>query len=922
VKTLALFLIRLVTPDGDREWIVGDTLEEVDRLERAHGSAAVRRWLLGELFRVLLNAPRHRLAARSSARSNASRERIVRVKGDRPMSAIWQDVRYATRMLRRSPGFTAIAVLTLALGIGGNAAMFAAVNAVLFKSLPFQDSDRLMLVHRLVPDWEGGPSAPMRQGVWSYPKYRTFLELQQSFDDTALFALRDISLAGDGDPERVRGEVVTERYPAVLGIHPITGRSFTYGEAHHRGADRVVIIGHGLWTRRYGGDARIIGRLVPINGTPHTIVGVFPRGFKGLNGNAELWVPLATMEPEFLDQRENHSYTIIAKRKGEVDESAAVAAVEMYGQQIDDQYRTHDSPARSGAIAVSLDASRADPDVRRAALVVLGAVGFVLLIACVNLTNLLVAKALGRRREVAIRSAIGASRSRIARQFGVESLLLAVMGALGGLAVASLLLSLAEWLLPDSDVFFRTSIAPGTPRIAGAAGLTRIGASLIGLDATTLAFTAAITIATAVLVALLPAWQASAPTSFDALKTTGSAGAARGFHALGARAMLVTTQIALALVLLVGAGLMIKSAIRLRDTSIGVDADRVLTLRLDLFGPRFTPDTRTAFYQQLVDRIRAVHGVEFVGLGSCPPVSGSCNGTSLWVPGTPRLGVGKDPLVGIYWATPDYFSTLGIRVLRGRGFVDSDRSGQPKVLLINEAAARTFWPNVDPIGKIVAVGQGGFHDGATIVGVVSNVRYKALDAAATPDVYVPLWQSGQARMRVFVRSQLDTASLISALSRQVHALDPNLPLSEIKTMDERLGDAMWRTRVSAWLLSAFAALALLLTAIGVFGVMAQTVTQRTPEIGIRMALGAQRRDVLKLVLGRAAIVTGCGVALGVGSALGLTRLIAALLYGVDAADPGTFAAVSLVLATVALTACYIPARRATRIDAVVALRSE
>jgi putative ABC transport system permease protein len=465
-------------------------------------------------------------------------------------------------------------------------------------------------------------------------------------------------------------------------------------------------------------------------------------------------------------------------------------------------------------------------------------------------------------------------------------------------------------------------MAPGTPRTIGAAGLTRIGAAMIGLDAATLLFTSGVAIVTAVLVSLMPAVQASSLRPVDALKGGGRSATEQGFHRVGARTTLVTAQIALALVLLAGAGLMVRSAARLSATGIGVTPDRVLTVRIDLPSSRYTGETGTSFFTQLLEHIRGLPGVESVGLGNCSPVSGGCADTVLWFPPAGRIGGGKDPQVGIYWATPDYFPALGIQVLSGRNFTDQDRAGQPKVALVNEAAVRAIWLNDSPIGKVIAIGGGGFGDGAEVIGVVSDVRYDAIETAATPDVYVPLQQSFQPRMRLFVRSRLDTHSLVSVITREVRALDRNLPVSEIKTMDEQLGDAMWRTRVGAWLLTAFAAIALLLTAIGIFGVMAQTVMQRTAEIGIRIALGAQRRDVLMLLLGRAALVTVAGLAVGVGSALAVTRLIAALLYEVETNDPLTFIAVASLLGLVALLACYIPARRATRVDAVVALHAE
>jgi putative ABC transport system permease protein len=916
VTRLWLLLIERLTPPADREWVVGDTVEEFERIARTQGSSPARRWLRREAWRVTIEAPRHRIAARPLFRARASG------RGDGPMSAILQDVRYALRLLGRSPGFSTVAILTLALGIGANTAMFAVVNAVLLKPLPFSDPERLMLVHLLVPDRDAGPTmGTLREGVWSYPKYRTFLDVQRSFEEVALFSPRDFTVAGDAAPERVKGEVVTDRYPGVLGIRPIFGRAFTADEANRPGAAPVVLLGHGLWTRRFGGDPAIVGRAIQINGTRYMVIGVLPRGFNGLSGNAVLWVPLAVSEAQFLTQRMSHSYRIVASRKSGVSESEAMAAVLVNGRQVDEQYPDPGhGPYPWGAAANSLYAARADADIRRAAYVVLGAVGFVLLIACVNLTNLLAAKAIGRRREVAVRLALGASRARIARQFIIESLLVGGCGAAGGLTVAAALLAAAAALLPDSDVFCRTSMAPGAPRIAGAAGLTRIGASSIGLDTMTILFTGAVTIVAATLVALLPAFQSSGLRPSETLKATGSSGTPRGHGVFGMRSALVSIQIALALVLLIGAGLMIRSAAHLQATSIGVLLDHVLTTRLDVVGPNYTQETRIVFYSQLVDRLRAIPGVESVGLGNCAPLSGGCSSTGIWFPPSPKMDGG--PAAGIYWVTPDYFSTLGIGILRGRTFSDRDRIGQPKVVLVNEAAVRAFWPNSDPIGKTVALGALGLHLGAEVVGVVSNVRYGALETAATPDVYVPLAQSGQPGMRLFVRSSLDTATLVGAIGREVRTLDPNLPLSEIKTMEERVGDAMWRTRVGAWLLSAFGALALLLTAIGIFGVMAQSVMQRTSEIGIRMALGAQRRDVLALVLGRGLMVTGLGVLAGVGCALALTRLIGMLLYDVKPTDPVTFVAVAAILTVVALVACYVPARRATRVDAVTALRSE
>jgi putative ABC transport system permease protein len=916
---LALLVIRLATPPREREWVVGDTVEELARIRDASGERAARRWLQREMWRVLVNAPRHRLAVSCGSAVATSQPAIN--KGDGPVRDFFQDIRYTLRLLGRGPAFTAIAIATLALGIGANTAIFAVVNAVLLKPLPFADAERLMLVHMLVPERER--PGVYNESVWSYPKYRTLTASQQVFDEIAFFSGRDLDLSGDGEPQRVRGEVVTERYPSVLGVAPLMGRPFTWDEVHTAGTPRAAMISHGLWTRRFGGDPAVVGRTIRINAAPYAVIAVLPRSFRGLIGNADVWVPLAAFEPSQLTQAQSHSYTIVARRRHDGSEQTAASAVEVLGRQVDAAFSRKDiGMAGWTARANSVYASRVDPDLRRAALVLLGAVGFVLLIACVNLTNLVAAKAMARRREVAVRVAIGASRGRIVRQFVAEGVVLSTLGAAAGLFVAFALLAAAAAVMPEPDVFFRSAVAPGTPRIAGASGLTRIGASMIGLDAMTLAFTAGVALLTAMLVSLLPAAQASLLRPVDALKKGKAEGGARW---LDARGVLVTAQIALALILLAGAGLMIRSAERLRETGIGVDPTGLFTVRIDLPGAAYDSNRGQRFYAQLLERVSALPGVRSAALGLCAPVSGGCNSTIAWFPPAREpFRDGRDPSVGIHWITPGLLDTLGVKLLRGRNITDQDRAGQPKVLLVSESAARKLWPNDDPIGKRMWAGQGsaGSGDPSEVVGVVSDVRYRAIETAPVPDVYLPLAQSYQSRMRLFVRTGLAPSTLAPAIAGEVRALDANLPLSELKTMDDRVADAMWRTRIAAWLLSAFAALALLLTAIGIFGVMAQAVAQRTPEIGIRMALGAQPRDVLGLVLRRAAIVTAAGLVIGAGSALLLTRLLAALLYGVDPGDPATFVSVAVLLGVIALVAGYIPARRATRVDAIAALRAE
>jgi putative ABC transport system permease protein len=824
------------------------------------------------------------------------------------------DFRYALRTLGRSPGFTAVAVLTLALGIGANTAMFAVVNAVLLKPLPFSDADRLMLVHVRVPDPQAGPGA-FGLTVWSYPKYAAFAKLQRTFDAAGLFAARDITLTHAAEAEALRGEVVAGAYFSALGIAPAAGRLPPRDDSRPD-AQRVAVIGHGLWSRRFGADPGVVGRTIHLNAVPYTVAGVLPRGFRGLSGAADVWVPLAAFEPERLTQGGSHNYFLIGRRSAGVGEAAAVADVRVVGSRVDAQFGS----GKWSAEAVSLYSSRVDPDIRRSAMVLLGAVGFVLLIACVNLTSLLFARAVARRREVAVRLAIGASRGRIARQFLAEALTIAGLGAGLGLALAATLLDLGSALLPESDVILRGG-ASSMRRIAGAAGLTRIGAGMIRLDAVTFLFTAGSAVVAAAIVGILPAFQASALRPIDALRASGTAAASGGARGQRVRALLVVAETALALVLLIGAGLMIKSFARLQGTPLGVISDHVLTVRLRLPEARYDAAQAGRFVEQLLERVRSLPGVSGSSVGNCAPVSGGCGSTIMAI-GPGRTLEASDDVVGTVYATPDHVRTLGLRVLRGRAFTGQDGFNSPKVVLVNEAAARALWPNADPIGQTVLIGLNQFGKGAEVVGVVSNVRYRAIETPAQPDVYVSFLQAPRRDPLLFVRSQLDSRTLVAAIGREVRALDPGIPLTDVKTMAERIGDASWRTRVSAWLLSVFAAVALFLTALGIFGVLAQVVAQRTPEIGIRMALGAGTADVVRLVTSQALALTAAGLAIGLGLAFALARVLTTLLYDVKPDDTSTFAAVAFVLTLVALLASFIPARRATRIDPVTALRAE
>jgi len=516
---------------------------------------------------------------------------------------------------------------------------------------------------------------------------------------------------------------------------------------------------------------------------------------------------------------------------------------------------------------------------------------------------------------VAIRLAIGASRVRIVRQYLVETLLLAGGGAAAGLLVALAILNGARALLPDAETFFRLrdSFITATP------GLTRVGAGMIGIDSATVLFALALFIACALLIALLPAAQASSWRPIEALRC----GAVRAGHALGTRAPLVVAQIALALVLLAGAGLMLRSVWRLQATGAGVDAEHLLSVQMQWPHRDDAPDAARTFFASLAERVQSVPGVDSAALGSCVPVSGGCSRAAITIGGPSRPG-GNAPVVGAYMISPDYLATLGVKLLRGRSFTAHDDGRRPRVVLVNEAAARAFWHGRDPLGAIVAVSTSGFQQGAEVIGVVSNVRYESIETPAQPDVYLPVSQLAflPRRMNVFVRSGLEPAAVVAAIRREVRALDPNLPLTRVTTMEDRLRDAIWRTRLSAWLLGGFAALAMLLTAVGIVGLMVQTVTQRSGEMAVRIALGAQSREVLLLVLRRAVAMTGVGLALGLAGALALSRLVATLLYDVPPNDPATLVTAAALLGVVAFVAGYVPARRAARVDAIAALKAD
>ncbi len=822
---------------------------------------------------------------------------------------LWNDLRYGLRTLRRSPGFSAAAMLTLALGIGANLAIFALVYAVLIRPLPFRDPGELMLVHLLVPDRDA--PGVFEKMVWSYPKYQVLRDRQQVFAGTALFAKREWSLTNAGGPERLQGEIVGASYFSLLGVETPLGRTFDAAE-DRPGAPPVAVISHQLWQRRFGGDAGVTGKVVTLDGTPFTIVGVAPPGFHGLFGLADVWRPMMTTDPSDLVEPFSHSYLLIARRRAGVTVAQADAAARVLGAQAEAAFSSAPAREQGSATAVTLDAERIDPLLRRAAFVLLGAVGLVLLIACVNLATLTLTRGLARQREVAIRLAIGASRWRVVRQLLTESVLLSLAGTTAGALVAFGSIRAVSSVMPDLSHVLRGQQG----------GLMRVGASTLGVDATLALAAIALAIVTAALFGLVPAFHAARGDLATAVKSGTAGSSSTGFRGVTLRNSLVVGEVALALVMLVAAGLMVKSLMRLSQTDLGFRPARLLTFRLQLPDQTYPPERRLPFTEELLARLKARPEIESAAFGHCAPVSGGCNGTRALFPDRPPVSHGSEPLVGVTWASPDYFTTLGIRLVRGRWFTDRDREGQPKVVVINETAARRFWPNEDPIGKRMGLGQGGFRDGAEVIGVVADVRYDTVETPPGPDAYIPLLQSSRPGGYIFLRSRVPPSALVPLVGHEIASVDRDLPFSDVKTMDERYGEATWRTWTIGSLLSLFAALALVLAVVGIFAVLAQSVAQRTREIGVRMALGAGPRDIRRLVLGRAMRIAGTGVAIGLGGAWFASRMLTTLLYEVEPNDPSVLSVLALLLFAVTLVASYVPARRAARIDPLETIRAE
>ena len=802
------------------------------------------------------------------------------------MRTLWQDLSYGLRMLWKQPGFTLVSIITLALGIGANTAIFSVVNAVLLRPLPYAEPERLVWMWG---NFRGGTSTASVSTL-DFLDYR---EQNRSFEQLGAFFSGDsfVNLTDGGEPERLRVGVVTANYFDIFGVKPALGRGFI-AEEEQAGRNQVVVLGYGLWQRRFGGDSSIIGKTITVNDRSFNVLGVMPAGFQPPQ-TAELWAPMPLRA--LATDRKSHSIRPIGRLKPGVTIAQAQADMDSVARRLEEQYP--DSNAGWNWRLIPLQ-ERMVGNIGQSLWMLFGAVGFVLLIACANVANLSLARAASRSKEIAVRAAIGASRRRVARQLLTESLLLSLFG--GALGVL-----FGMWGL-DFLVWISAGNIPPWARV--------------GIDARVLVFTSLATLLTGLLFGLSPALQSSKPNLIETLKEGGQS-AADGASRNRLYSLWVVSEVALAVVALVGAGLLVRSLIRLQQVAPGFDAENVTTLRIDLPGARFPqPEQVIGFYEQFKQRLAALPGVEAVGIISHLPLSGQRNDIPFRVEGRPR-NPNEHVTADDRSVDHDYFRAMKIPLLRGRHFTEEEARTSGKVVIISETMARRFFPNEDPVGKRLLMSDAQ-ETPYEIVGVVGDVRHLALQLGVYQTMYFP-WLR-QRSTNFVIRAPGAPANLAADVRKALQAVDKNLPVSAIRPMEELLGNSVAQRRLNAFLLSAFAALGLFLAMIGVYGVMSQAVTQSTHEIGVRLALGAQTRDVMGLVLREGMKLAVVGMAIGLLSALALTRLamMKSQLFEVSGADPITFAAIAVLLTGAMLLACYLPARRATKVDPMVALRCE
>jgi putative ABC transport system permease protein len=807
------------------------------------------------------------------------------------METLIKDIRYGVRGLWKRPGFTAVAVITLALGIGANTAIFSVVNAVLLRPLQFRDPDRLVMI------WEDATFAGFPRNTPAPANYVDWKTQTQSFEDVAASAESTFNLTADGDPERVAAYKVTANFFPLFGVAPALGRNFAT-EEDRPGAQRVAVLSHALWQTRYGGDRQIINREIQLNGEKYTVIGVMPQGFQFFESDVRLWVPLA-LDSEELANRGGHYLKVVARLKPGVtlDQAQADLSAVMARVAKDNPEETFDG--KLSAFAMPLREQLAG-DVRGSLVMLLVAVAFVLLIACANVAGLLLARAVGRRREIALRIALGASRVRVVRQLLTESLLLAAAAGVIGSVLAYWSFAFLQQLIPEQMALFTT----------------------LTLDTRILAFTLLISMLTGMIFGLVPALQSAKVDLNEALKQSTRVTATSKL-----RSALIVFEVAASVVLLVGAGLLVQTLFQLFNQYSVLQPEKVLTMRTVLPQTKYKePAQRHAFYQQVLERVEHLPGVVSAGYSTSVPL--------LWKGGTSGFlpeGL-KSPIPGMAYdanhreVSADYLKTMNIPLREGRYFDTSDNETSMPVVIINETMARQYWPGEKALGRRINIGDPSEGQWMQIVGIVGDVRQMGLDEPVKAEMYMPYQQVTDwpffSPRDLAIRASGDTANLVSSVRQIIREVDPDQPVSNVATMSEVLGVEAAQRRMGMIMLAAFAGLALLLASLGIYGVLAYFVTQHTNEIGVRIALGANRRNILALVLKKGMGLTLLGIAIGMAAAFALTRLMSSLLFGVKAFDPLTFVAVPLLLAVVALLACWIPARRATKVDPMIALRYE
>ena len=818
------------------------------------------------------------------------------------MNTLWQDLHYGVRMLWKHPGVTAIAVLTLALGIGANTAIFSVVNAVLLNPLPYREPDALVSL------WENVPT----HGRWRVSPGNFFDWKKQNtvFQDMAAFGANSLTLTGDGEPEQLAGAGVSAGYFAVVGVDPILGRAFL-PEEHETGKGQVVILAYPLWQRRYGGDKNIINRQITLDGASYTVVGVMPPGIYPVwpttsghltfdEQQQQFWTPMS-FTPQWAAVRTAHVFGAIARLKPGVSLNQAATEMNTIAARLEQEHETN----RGKGIIVNQFMNEVVGNVRPALFTLLGAVGLVLLIACANVAGLLLAQHAGRSKEIAIRAALGAGRGRLVRQFFLEGLLLSFFGTAIGIAVASLGTKVLLQFVPA-----------GVPRLAQ-----------VNLDLRVLGFTMLISLGTCLIFGLIPAWHASKPDLHTTLEQSGRT-SGPGASRLRFRQLLVVFQVSIAVMLVIGAGLLIKSFWMLQQVDPGFQAEGVLSAGLMLPASKYRePDQINNFHKQLLERISAVPGVKSATIAYDDPLQSNWL-DSFEIEG--RVASAADPssTANFMPVGPDYFETVGVRMAAGRKFTPQDDQDHPGVAIVNESFVRHYFPNENALGRRIRPSPPGRiwkNQRLTtfeIVGIVRDVKFAGLEAPSEPAYYLPASQAPLQDMTLLVRTTTDPLSVVGAVREAVLSVDPNQPISDVKTLEKIVDDSIAQRRLNMLLMGLFGSLAMLLSAVGIYGLLSHAVTQRTQEMGIRMALGAQTADVLKLVLSQGMMLALAGEAIGLIAAFALTRLIRGLLFGVTPSDATTFVAVGAVLMMVALLACYLPARRATKVDPLIALRYE